>query len=527
MGRKIIITVLSKFWNNPQMCTYENDKGYKIKTDWTNEAGMRYLLQAKPDVTDVICFCSKETKTKEYRNRVENIIEDQLGHKITPTIIGYNTDNDIISICDNLPRYFKFSSDDTVCIDTSGGYRSISFAIMYLFRYFEYLGINIESTIYSSQNKIYEISHTFNLFTLINGAHEFTTTGNPKTLKDYFCNSKNKIIVDLLDAMEKFYDEITLCRVGNEMENSLQALKTALEAAESYSPKDFDERRLQDLLHVIREKLFPKGESKYLSLVRWCLENNLMQQAITIYVEKLPKAYFTELNFLKADFDKMSKKSKNLGTDIYSEYFITADSKVSEDEIEYMMNGVKHGKRIKPPKGMEEIYRDICDIRELFYNNYGKLADDYKRWDNRAIELLKKTDVSVEKMPDSFDKLINSKNQIFKNLQSYYSKSMKKKLNGVLSRLTDNEVKVNISPDELKKLRLDFLYMKVVRNTVNHASENEPDDEEFKREFSKCNRDLYVFPQGNNFSVSHIRKVIKNSIEFIEQIEKKNIMEEN
>ena len=66
------------------------------------------------------------------------------------------------------------------------------------------------------------------MFTLINGAHEFTSTGNPRTLRKYFSSSKNKNISVLLDNMQEFYDNISLCRIGDELDRSLAAMEELL-----------------------------------------------------------------------------------------------------------------------------------------------------------------------------------------------------------------------------------------------------------------------------------------------------------
>ena len=326
MGGKIIITVLStnpKYKNNdqatklPDSISYICDRGQPVETAWTNEAGLLYLLRNNTGFTNIICLCSKETFNDDYRRDIEDILQ--------------------------LTREFKFVSSDTVCIDTSGGYRSVVYSLVYLFRYFEYIGVNIEWMIYSSKNgqkgSISEIGSTFRMFTLINGAHEFTSTGNPRTLKQYFSSSQNKTVRKLLDNMQDFYDNISLCRIGDELDRSFremdELLSEGLHADESGN--GYDENRFFDLVPVIREKFFLESKSRYLSLTEWCLKNDLLQQAITLYVEKLPKAYFTELGFLTADFENLEKKNPNPGTEIYQEYFITATKDETAENLHDML----------------------------------------------------------------------------------------------------------------------------------------------------------------------------------------------
>ena len=208
MGRKIIITVLStnpKYKNNdqatklPDSISYICDRGQPVETAWTNEAGLLYLLRNNTGFTNIICLCSKETFNDDYRRDIEDILQREVSYPIETQFIEYSTDDAAADITNKLTREFKFVSSDTVCIDTSGGYRSVVYSLVYLFRYFEYIGVTVEWMIYSSKNgqkgSISEIGSTFRMFTLINGAHEYTSTGNPRTLKQYFSSSQNKKMI--------------------------------------------------------------------------------------------------------------------------------------------------------------------------------------------------------------------------------------------------------------------------------------------------------------------------------------------
>jgi len=544
MSRKIIITVLStnpKYKNkdtgmkSPDNISYNCDRGEPVETSWTNEAGLMYLLRNNSGFTDIICLCSRETFNDDYRRDINDILKREVSYHIEPEFIEYSTDDPAADITNKLAREFRFVSSDTVCIDTSGGYRSVIYSLVYLFRYFEYIGVNIEWMIYSSKNgskgSISEISSTFRMFTLINGAHEFTSTGNPCTLKQYFSSSQNKTVRSLLDNMQNFYDNISLCRIGDELDRSFREMDELLsEGLHSYERDNgYYENRFFDLVPVIREKFFSESKSRYLSLIEWCLNNDLLQQAITIYVEKLPKAYFTELGFLTADFEKLEKKSPNPGTEIYQDYFITA----AKDEIaENLRDMLKmRAQLIKEPNrsrsrplipvdtACEEMYQLVLELRDTFYNNKGErtLVKSSKASD----KLLERTFGSFEKLPLTVNKLIAADNVLvgfMRNETGNVLSSEMKKLKGVVKGVTDENVSVNIKKDELVRLRLDYLYMKYIRNQINHASESNTYSDEYKKKFSSMNPERYIFPKGDNFSADHIRKFMSESIDRIKKL---------
>lgn len=544
MGRKIIITVLStnpKYKNKdqatklPDSISYICDRGQPVETAWTNEAGLLYLLRNNTGFTNIICLCSKETFNDDYRRDIEDILQREVSYPIETQFIEYSTDDAAADITNKLTREFKFVSSDTVCIDTSGGYRSVVYSLVYLFRYFEYIGVTVEWMIYSSKNgqkgSISEIGSTFRMFTLINGAHEFTSTGNPRTLKQYFSSSQNKTVRKLLDNMQDFYDNISLCRIGDELDRSFremdELLSEGLHADESGN--GYDENRFFDLVPVIREKFFSESKSRYLSLTEWCLKNDLLQQAITLYVEKLPKAYFTELGFLTADFENLEKKNPNPGTEIYQEYFITATKDETAENLHDMLqmraqlirepNRSRTRPLIPVDTDCEEMYQLVLDLRDTFYNNRGErvLVKSGKNSD----KLLERTFGSFEKLPLTVNKLIAADKMLIgfmRNETGNVLTSELKKLKGVVKGIIDDNVCVNISKNKLLKLRLDYLYMKYMRNQINHASEITTYSDEYKKEFSSLDPKRYVFPKGDNFSVGHIRKCLSDSIAVIKQL---------
>ncbi len=539
MKRKIIITVLSPIpkKENVQFFQYVNDSGTEIEADWTNQAGLQYLLRTVPDCTDIISMCSEKTNDKQHHDRITKIVKTECGENINLVFIGYSTDDHLNDITNTLTHEFRFESSDILYFDTTGGLRSVTYSLVYLFRYFEYMGIKIKKAVYSSlvggKGKIEDISDTFRMFSLINGTHEFTSTGNPRTLQKFFADTDNEKIKRLLESMNNFYDSITLCRIGDELEQAVSYMNEEFKQLENSSPKNYNESLFVGLIPVIREKFNADGKMSYLSLTKWCLKNDLLQQAITLYVEKLPKAYFNELAFLGADFDNLEKKTANPGTEIYQDYLITSPLKEFNKKFAEIVSSRKQvilkpkNQRqpllLKEDEKYETVYNMLLKFRDTFYDNYGKKYYDMPTG-GAARKLLEKTYIQFDKIPKTVDGLVNNANMFISLLQNTKNNTKSgtstyaNNLSGVLQGLVDDNVTVNISADELKQIRLDYIYMKYVRNQVNHASETNKDDEYFKERLSIEDPERYRFPEGNHFTADMIREFLIQSVKYIDKV---------
>ena len=135
--------------------------------------------------------------------------------------------------------------------------------------------------------------------------------------------------------------------------------------------------------------------------------------------------------------------------------------------------------------------------------------------------LLERTFGSFEKLPLTVNKLIAADKMLIgfmRNETGNVLTSELKKLKGVVKGIIDDNVRINISKNKLLKLRLDYLYMKYIRNQINHASESNTYSDEYKKKFSSMNPERYIFPKGDNFSAEHIRKFMSESIDRIEKL---------
>lgn len=194
--------------------------------------------------------------------------------------------------------------------DCTGGPRHAIMMLINIIRLLQYNDVEIGSLFYSNwisskrAGKIEQINDVYRFYNLIAGAEEFVNFGSVKDLQGYFQNRNiSAELDDLLLAMGEFADEVKLCRRWR----FVDAIDHLREAIETFEGKweDVEQRldtviesnddvRLNDMLMF---QLLPQIHKDYsdllrehdpLSLIKWCLNQGLLQQALTLYTESIP-----------------------------------------------------------------------------------------------------------------------------------------------------------------------------------------------------------------------------------------------
>ena len=80
-------------------------------------------------------MCSEEVDNNKHKNRVREIVSSCGYENIEPYFIKYQTNTPLVDITNSLINEFTFESSDTVFLDTTGGFRSVVYSLVYLFRY--------------------------------------------------------------------------------------------------------------------------------------------------------------------------------------------------------------------------------------------------------------------------------------------------------------------------------------------------------------------------------------------------------
>ncbi|MFC4803846.1 TM1812 family CRISPR-associated protein [Filifactor villosus] len=352
--RSSMILFLSKYSDKAQKDTYFYDetKG-GFEGEQTNDAPVKRLIQIAKEnhnpIDTIICIVSQEVFTERkapgnqtaferFKDMVlkhcSAIYGDDYKTKIKILPIGYDFEvptkfekgekydgdgSDLKSLPESKERsvniYRKIEEklglnvssenkvEHSIYIDYTGGLRDSNFFMVALIRYLEFKDIECKDIVYSDffskPKEIRNIRYIYDMFDMINGVSEFVGTGNARQLIKLQENLKapnsNGIdkskAKDFVDSLQSFSDAIALCRV-DDIEKSIEEITDNIKNLEDDTTQDIFVQMFKTLIPTVKEKLYiDKASPSILDLAQWCLENNMLQQAVTIYNEKILDYY--------------------------------------------------------------------------------------------------------------------------------------------------------------------------------------------------------------------------------------------
>lgn len=486
--------------------TYTNVEGEGTYT--TNESAVRYLLQnnlegeklskifilaSKAVRENISDFPEEITHLEYFKNRMKKFLPNDAECINDETIFNYNENNNgeenlksVAEMAEKIQNYaaeVKKNFGEKIClhVDLTGGMRHINMMMLDIIRLLEYSGVKIGKIIYSNFNPrkkigtVEEVKNIYDLFQLISGVEEFINFGSVKVLKDYYKKNSDKIkmsdaLKNLVGAMENFAEAIKLCRYG-QFKNSIEKLHDAI--------NDFsaDENNLNDVLML---RLIERIKQEYsmliatrgqddLKIIRWCVKKGYLQQALTLYTERIPE-YIGENNFYAIAPQEYKKLQEKIADDNRNEAF-------------YFLNN----------------YCSIEDDEEL-KTLQAKIDNQIRKFNTRFFEQIKKSAVPA----------IRKKNFVYEDLQKKIFENIKlpvdwispdeifageEKLHEQLELL--NTLKKNPSP--LKNLSVDEL--SPIRSLINQNANNFETNEKGFSRFEK----ILKFIETSNFET--LRKI--------------------
>lgn len=602
-----LILFLSTYKFNAKEWPYYGTE-YEIKGRQTPDAPTKYFLKhlnkKGKKIDNILCITSQKTNDKsvnknepdkiydsafeDYENMLKEFcIESELK---LPNLIKLNFDYDFENdtsikdtdiyrdLCKSIAE--RLEPGDTIYIDYTSGIRDTSLLIILMIRYLEYTGIKCGGMIYSyydnddkTKNKIIDIKSTYDLFELLNGVNEFASFGKSKSLSNYYKNiwsgkeENYREISELIDVMDKFSDMMSLCIV-EDMDKIIDDLNEKISAVKKLKEeKDLsdDQNKLMvymflNLIKEIEKKFYlGKGEKiTYINLIKWCLDNDLIQQALTLYVEKMPE-YYEECNFFNKNdeslLDTINDRKFNYNDSsqvFYSGLFINIqDSKESYIcEEDTLKNDSDIGNNISEGKSEIEELKSI--IKENKFNILYRKSNYLKKYNEKIEKALKeiynimdkiyikkqkkvkvyKEDISafVDSIPKSEEKFINwidtqkkllahllgvsYENKLEKTSKSNrdYTYDMKISSINILRESGINPTWSELPLDDLIILMQDYLFFKIMRNQINHAKKSDLTST-VKEYFKEMGYSIDI-------NIDNIKTTMRKSIENIEEIEK-------
>lgn len=476
------------------------DKSYKGK--YTNDAPILYLLD-QYEVSEIIVILTEQAKNTALQNFKKVVASTNKTPKITEIDYDINNDFKDITLKNILNNIDK---DDEILLDTTGGIRHDVTHLLLISQILTYKDIPVKSVIYSNfQNyKIEKLDDTVNLFKIITAMEVFTTTGNISVLrKNYIKPYKDEKIESVILALENLYNVISLC-FAEKITDALNILNIALSNC-----KDTDDLLFSQLIAVFENKYGSKMD--LIDLISWCIDSSMIQQALTIYNELLPK-YLFENKFIV--YNGIYKENKNDLTDKDFDYFNKIFFKSGEDFnqiqkfremllspdikskiVNYITELDKYSMKKELPEFIDALDK-IKEISKVFYPYNNETITKKSRLKDKVsqevfAEVCKKSTVHVatQLRGSSFNfhsekvvvALSGLKNELLSKLLSEEVQNTNVLTIENLSEINKNKSRYNIDLncdiEQFKSICRDYLYIKSLRNRTNHANSDSKSEE--------------------------------------------------
>ena len=194
----------------------------------------------------------------------------------------------------------KVQPGDTLYIDLSGGMRDTAMLLVAVARYLRDIRDVTAHVLYTElvEGKpllVRDSDKLYDLFDLISATDEFFATGRTGRLSGYLRVSavSSPKTATLLNSIEKFSEDLLLCNAARLLDD-ISALKAALTDVlkDTNVTRNKLDTLLYDLLNEGFKKEFRNLDKKKAralpTLVRWCLNHDMFQQAFTLLSEQTP-----------------------------------------------------------------------------------------------------------------------------------------------------------------------------------------------------------------------------------------------
>ena len=235
----------------------------------------------------------------------------------------------------------------TLHADMTGGMRNASMMMLGVMRLLEYSQIKMGRVLYSNWvkgrdiNSVEDSADVYRFFDLVAGAKEFVNYGSVRELNIYFAKEKktSSELKGLLSAMENFSESIKLCKYG-EFKKAIRELGENIELflQKLDAQRDANDRLFSTMLPIIQKSYEPLlASDNDLEIIDWCVKRGYLQQAMTLYTERVPEFIFAKgllavSDQAEAEIEDAYKKFLKDRRGSRSYYIIAAYGQTPEDD---------------------------------------------------------------------------------------------------------------------------------------------------------------------------------------------------
>lgn len=455
----------------------------------------------------------EQTALDYYKGYVDKLAHGAIVIEI-PLQLPSGEERDFAEILNDI--CLNIATNDVVFIDSAGGQRTHAHIIQLLTKVLRFTGIENPMSLYSDIQNTPRIVSTVEydrMASLADGFNEFMTTGKSDKLNACLSESKESNYRALLQSMKEFSDKIRLSNV-DALEETVDELKRNLFLCQQTKTDSIETVILNQFLPVFQRKLLgEQGQGiDYEKIISWCLENALIQQAATVYVEKLPGLLFkkelVELddeNLLRERFAKL----KGYHVDIYSFAFYQELFTVTiedNDAISLLAKWLQSGGGGK----VDVRIQGACNIISSFFIREGRIMSNGKDAKTKKIKDFLNTGPKFKTIHKFRNALANnvpllrilldmSESQV--TCGDFFAKKFEALESLKKGSAFNPHYRINVDSDSLRIFMYAYVYMKGVRNQMNHANE----------ENSLTNQQkIILHTYGYDFSENSLEIVQKN-----------------
>lgn len=270
--------------------------------------------------------------------------------------------------------------------DCTGGPRHAIMMLIDIIRLLQYNAVEIGKIFYSNWNrekgegKVETVNDVYDFYNLIAGAEEFVNFGSVKDIQRYFeqRNISNEL-KELLEAMAEFADEVKLCRrwrfvdAVDHLREAVKSFETKRQAKKHSTEQVFfnnDDVNLSDMLML---QLLPQIKKAYgmllsdnqptsLTLIAWCLDQNLLQQALTLYTESIPDILFASKLIVmnEAKKQELNQNYKKNGKQLTKGYYFLINFGYESEKFKKN----EYNKKVRQAKNVqaEALKKLFCEL---------------------------------------------------------------------------------------------------------------------------------------------------------------------
>ena len=423
MGRKFLSVLGTGEYKN---CFYSYGEE-KVLTNYIQEAIIKIFCKEWNEEDKAIIFLTEKAKKDNWDNKeCEN---RRLKERLNLTgnlkveavdIPDGKNEEEIWDIFDCI--YESIEEGDEIIFDITHSFRSIPMQVLVVLNYAKVLkNINLKGIYYGAfearevvdreeVTPIFDLTSFNELLGWTQGINSFLNYGNSKQLSDLYEDLRKTRAKDgdisygalrpLIMSLKDFTSTMYTCRGKSNSDNHKSATKKSIGAAYNSLKGNLEKldeekealiRPLKPLFNKVKDKLtsFENMDNFTSGMVstKWCIENNMIQQAYTALDETL-KTYICDLYNLDNSSPEYREHIAKAALNVYrleeckwkvKDIYIEDIKKILEDlkdnkeifkiadKLRDRRNDINHYGFSKKAASYEDLYKDIVELYDRFY----------------------------------------------------------------------------------------------------------------------------------------------------------------